>query len=131
MLTFLSVSSPFPTERDASISAPVALNLINFNALFTLHAKRKSVNKVLKCIYIYIYIYISMYHFLCETRFKVSHLSFVPGMRKMLCLLCCVLLCCVVLVFYGPSTLFRSFRARSVNLSTLYLGKPPRQFTST
>ena len=45
--------------------------------------------------------------------------------------LCCVVLCCVVLVFYGPSTLFRSFRARSVNLSTLYLGKPPRQSTST
>ena len=37
----------------------------------------------------------------------------------------------VVLVFYGPSTLFRSFRTRSVNLSTLFLGKPPRQFTST
>ena len=36
----------------------------------------------------------------------------------------------VVLVFYGPSTL-RSFRARSVNLSTLFLGIPPRQFTST
>ena len=35
----------------------------------------------------------------------------------------------VVLVFYGPSKLFRSFWARSVNLSTL--GKPPRQFTST
>ena len=30
----------------------------------------------------------------------------------------------VVLVFYGPSTLFRSFRARSVNISTLVLGKP-------
>ena len=28
----------------------------------------------------------------------------------------------VVLVFYDPSTLFRSFRARSVNLSTLILG---------
>ena len=26
---------------------------------------------------------------------------------------------------------FRSFRARSVNLATLFLGKPPRQFTST
>ena len=37
----------------------------------------------------------------------------------------------VVLVLYGPSTLFRSFRARSVNLSTLFLGKPSRQFTST
>ena len=34
----------------------------------------------------------------------------------------------VVLVFYGPSTHFRSFRARSVNLSTLLLDKPPRQF---
>ena len=36
----------------------------------------------------------------------------------------------VVLVFYGSSTHFRSFRARSVNLATLFLGKPPRQFTS-
>ena len=37
----------------------------------------------------------------------------------------------VVLVFYGPLTLFRSFRfrARSVNLSTLFLDKPPRQST--
>ena len=26
---------------------------------------------------------------------------------------------------------FRSFRARSVNLATLFLGKPPRQFTGT
>ena len=33
-------------------------------------------------------------------------------------------------MFYGLSTLFRSFRARSVNLSTLFLGRPPRQFTS-
>ena len=33
----------------------------------------------------------------------------------------------VVLVFYGPSTLFRSFRVLSVNLSILFLGKPPRQ----
>ena len=32
-------------------------------------------------------------------------------------------------LFYGPSTHFRSFRARSVNLATLFLGKPPRQFT--
>ena len=31
----------------------------------------------------------------------------------------------VVLVFYGPSTLFRSFRARSVYLSTLFLGSLP------
>ena len=37
----------------------------------------------------------------------------------------------VVLVFYGPWTHFRSFRVRSVNLSTLFLGKPPRQFIST
>ena len=37
----------------------------------------------------------------------------------------------VVLVFYGPSTHFRSFQARSVNPATLFLGKPPRQFTST
>ena len=34
-------------------------------------------------------------------------------------------------LFYGPSTHFRSFQARSVNLATLFLGKPPRQFTST
>ena len=34
-------------------------------------------------------------------------------------------------LFYGPSTHFRSFRARSVNLATLFLGKPPKQFTST
>ena len=25
---------------------------------------------------------------------------------------------------------FRSFRARSVNIATLFMGKPPRQFTS-
>ena len=36
----------------------------------------------------------------------------------------------VVLVFYGPSTLFRSYRVRSINLSTLFLGKPPRHFTN-
>ena len=36
----------------------------------------------------------------------------------------------IVLVFYGPSTYFWSFRARSVNLATLFLAKPPRQFTS-
>ena len=35
-----------------------------------------------------------------------------------------------MLVFYGSSTLLRSFRAQSVNLSTLFPGKPPRQFTS-
>ena len=34
-------------------------------------------------------------------------------------------------LFYGPSTRFRSFRARSVNLVTPFLGKPPRQFPST
>ena len=34
-------------------------------------------------------------------------------------------------LFYGPSTHFRSFRAWSVNLATLFLGKPPKQFTST
>ena len=33
----------------------------------------------------------------------------------------------VVFVFYGLSTLFMSFQARLVNLSTLFLGKPPRQ----
>ena len=34
-------------------------------------------------------------------------------------------------LFYGPSTHFRSFRARSVTLTALFLGKPPRQFTRT
>ena len=34
-------------------------------------------------------------------------------------------------LFYRPSTHFRSFRARSVNLATLFLSKLPRQFTST
>ena len=34
-------------------------------------------------------------------------------------------------LFYSPSTHFRSFRARSVTLTTLFLGKPPRQITST
>ena len=29
-------------------------------------------------------------------------------------------------LFYGPSTHFRSFQAWSVNLATLFLGKPPR-----
>ena len=37
----------------------------------------------------------------------------------------------VLFVFNGSSTHFRSFRARSVNLATLFLGKPPRPFTST
>ena len=37
----------------------------------------------------------------------------------------------VVLMFYGPSTHFRSFRACSVDLATLFLCKPPRQLTST
>ena len=36
----------------------------------------------------------------------------------------------VVLVFYGSSTHFRSFRAQSVNIATLFLDKPPRQFIS-
>ena len=31
----------------------------------------------------------------------------------------------VVLVFYGPSTHFRSFQAQSVNLVTQFLGEPP------
>ena len=35
----------------------------------------------------------------------------------------------VVLVFYGTLTHLRSFRARLVNLATLFQGKPPRQFT--
>ena len=33
--------------------------------------------------------------------------------------------------FTALQHIFRSFRARSVNLATLFLGKPPRQFTST
>ena len=33
-------------------------------------------------------------------------------------------------LFSGPSTHFRSFRARSVTLTTQFLGKPPMQFTS-
>ena len=42
-----------------------------------------------------------------------------------------VVVAVVVLVFYGPSTHFMSFQARPVNLATLFLRKPPRQFTST
>ena len=49
---------------------------------------------------------------------------------RILLSLCCFFLFFLFL-FYGPSTHFRSFRARSVNLATLFLGKPPRQFTST
>ena len=37
----------------------------------------------------------------------------------------------VCFLFYGPSTHFRSFRAQSVTLTTLILGKPAMQFTST
>ena len=37
----------------------------------------------------------------------------------------------VLILFYSPLTHFWSFRARSVNLATLFLGKPPRQFIST
>ena len=92
MLTFLSVSSPFPTERGRSISATVALNLINFNALFTLHAKRKSVNKVLKCIYIYIYRCITF----CVKRVLKS-LIFRLYRECVKCCVCCVVFCCVVL----------------------------------
>ena len=33
----------------------------------------------------------------------------------------------VVLVFYGPSTLLSSYQVQSVYLSTLFLGKLPRQ----
>ena len=43
---------------------------------------------------------------------------------------CFCLFVCVIL-FYGSSTHVRSFRVRSVTLTTLFLGKPPRQFTST
>ena len=38
-------------------------------------------------------------------------------------------ICCVGVLW--PFDTFQSFRARSVNLSTLFLGKPPRLFTST
>ena len=34
-------------------------------------------------------------------------------------------------VSYCPSTHFSSFQVQSVNLATLFLGKPPKQFTST
>ena len=34
-------------------------------------------------------------------------------------------------LLYGPSTRFRLFRAWLVTLTTLFLGKPPGQFTST
>ena len=36
-----------------------------------------------------------------------------------------------VLVFYGPLTHFMYFLARSVNIATLFPGKPPWGFTST
>ena len=35
------------------------------------------------------------------------------------------------LLFYGSSTLLRSFRARSVNLSTLFLDRLSKRLTST
>ena len=44
---------------------------------------------------------------------------------------CVVKVVVAELVFYGPSPLLRSFQAWSVNLSLLFPGKPPRQFTST
>ena len=37
----------------------------------------------------------------------------------------------VGLILFYPLTHFRSFWARSVTLTTLFLGKPPKQFTST
>ena len=43
----------------------------------------------------------------------------------------CVSLILVWLLFYGPSTHFRSFQVRLVTLTTLFLCKPPMQFTST
>ena len=43
----------------------------------------------------------------------------------------CFSLILVWFLFYGLSTHFRSFRARSVTQTILFLGKPPRQFTST
>ena len=33
--------------------------------------------------------------------------------------------------FYGPSTYFRSFQARSVNLPPLFLGKPPTPYATS
>ena len=56
--------------------------------------------------------------------FTVSHVA-------MIYLAVTGLVVVVVFVFYGPSTLFMSFLARSVNLSTLFMGKHPKQFTST
>ena len=58
------------------------------------------------------------------------NLSFVY-MNRCPCQSICKRLWLVVLLFYGPTTLFRPFRARSVYLSTLFLDKPPRKFTST
>ena len=49
------------------------------------------------------------------------HMSFCWFCRAAAQISCC---CVVVLWFYGPSTLFRSFQVWSVNLSTLFLGKP-------
>ena len=37
----------------------------------------------------------------------------------------------LIFCFMALQHIFRSFRARSVTLTTLFLGKPPRQFTST
>ena len=51
--------------------------------------------------------------------------------RTIMCMKIYLVLWLVVLMFYGPSAHFRSFRTRSVNLATLFLGKPPWQFTST
>ena len=64
-----------------------------------------------------------------DSLFKFN-LSFVY-MNRCPCQSICKRLWLVVLLFYGPTTLFRPFRARSVYLSTLFLDKPPRQFTNT
>ena len=55
----------------------------------------------------------------------LSSFSSVSSVGRRLDILILVL---VWFLFYGPSTHFRSFRAQSVNLATLFLGKPPRQF---
>ena len=132
MLTFLSVTSPFPTERDASISATVAMTqkLESYKFQCLVHTAREA-QKCEQSIEMYIYKVLNFASICCIARcitFCVKRVlnSFIFHLYRE-CVKCCA--CCVV--FYGPSTLFRSFRARSVNLATLYLGKPPRQLTST
>ena len=59
---------------------------MHFNVLFTVHAKRKSVNRVLKYKVLSFasmrLSHLSTHHILCEIGFKPSHLSFVPVLDK-------------------------------------------------